>query len=233
MKPLEYLVDVKNLEIVRSGKIVLKDINFQLSEGEFAYISGPTGSGKSSFLNVLYGTLPANRGSIRVLDSEVTLLSRSQMPFYRRKLGMIFQEDMLVDQWTVVENLELILSAQGWKEPAKRRDRIEVVLERLGLDTLRNNHVGRLSGGERQLTTLAQSVLNLPRILLADEPTGNLDEQSSTRFMKELISMARQNKMSVIVATHNEQLVRRFPARRYLCQDERLVEMSLEISFNR
>lgn len=227
MKPVEYWVEAHQLIIKRLDRVVLDKIDFTLSPGEFCYITGPAGSGKTTFLKALYGAIPIYSGALRILDYDVRGLTPSSMPYYRRKLGILFQEDILIPEWTVHRNLEFVLEATDWNKAEERRIRIMDVLNQLDISGLQNIRAAQLSGGEKKLVSLARSILNEARLILADEPTGNLDSTSSNRMMQALIGLANAYQTSVILCTHDINLVKRFPARSIECRNGAFIEKDI------
>ena len=219
MKPFDYLVDVKDLRVHRGGKVVLGKVNFSLSQGEFCYICGPTGSGKSTFLKALYGAVPIHSGSAVVMDHDLLALTPRGMPFYRRKLGILFQEINLLKEWNVYDNLDLALRATEWHDVERRRQRIDEVLRQVGLGNKSKVKVNELSGGERQLVALARSILNKPKLILADEPSGSLDSIATQLVMTNLVRLAKEYAASVVLCTHDQTLLDRFPGRIVACRE--------------
>jgi cell division transport system ATP-binding protein len=190
-----------------------------LVPGEFCFITGRTGSGKSSFIQALYGSCPLVADEAFVLGTDITQLDRKTLPFYRRKLGIVFQEMYLFDDKTVFDNLDVALECIEWNNPAERKQRIEEVLVQTGLDNLSESTPESLSGGQRQTLAMARAILNKPALILADESTGNLDKETSDHLMQLLCDLAQEYKASVIMATHDEELIRRYPARVIHCKD--------------
>ncbi|MDE6458724.1 MAG: ATP-binding cassette domain-containing protein, partial [Muribaculum sp.] len=169
------VIDYKNVEILRKEHVVLKNVNLEVEEGEFIYIIGKVGSGKSSLLKSMYAEIPVETGEARVLDYEISTIKRKKIPFLRREIGIVFQDFQLLTDRTVYENLLFVLQATGWKNKSDMDDRIEEVLKEVGMITKSYKMPHELSGGEQQRIVIARALLNRPRLILADEPTGNLD----------------------------------------------------------
>jgi cell division transport system ATP-binding protein len=219
------LVELRKVDVFQQDKMVLEQVDLTLTTGEFCYIVGAMGSGKSSLLKTIYGDLPLRSGSGRVLDQDLSGLNHKNKHFFRRKLGMIFQEYFLFGAWTVHENLDYILRALGWQNKDARLQRIKEVLLDVGLIKKIYDKVYALSGGEQQRVAIARAIINNPTVLIADEPTGNLDVQSSDELMYLVKDVARKHRTAVLFATHNERLIKKFPARTYQCRNGLLEEM--------
>jgi cell division transport system ATP-binding protein len=196
-----------------------------VSKGEFLYIIGPTGSGKSSLLKTLYAELPVNDGFARVAEYDLKALKSKEIPFLRRKLGIVFQDFQLLMDRTVYDNLLFVMKATGWTEKADMLKRANEVLENVGIGSKGAKMPHQLSGGEQQRVGIARALLNYPEILIADEPTGNLDPNTSEDIMKILFEVSRAG-TAVITATHDYSLFRRFPARTLRIEDGLLIEKS-------
>lgn len=222
---VEKLVDLRRVDIYQGDKIVLNQVELTLIEGEFCYITGPMGSGKSSLLKTIYGDLPIRSGSARVVREDLSELNHKNKHLFRRKLGMIFQEYFLFSSWTVLENLDYILRALAWQDKEARLGRIKEVLLDVGMMKKIYEKVHTLSGGEQQRIAIARAIINNPSVLIADEPTGNLDIQSADELMYLIKDIARKHRTAVLFATHNERLIKKFPARTYLCKDGLLAEI--------
>lgn len=218
------IVDVQQASISNEDNIVLDNITFRLADGEMVYIIGKSGSGKSSFIQTLYGDNPLAGGSISVCNTSLQDLATKDLPLFRRKLGIVFQEFHLLKHWTVKNNLEYVLKATDWKNKAEISARVLEVLEQIGMTDKLDTIVSSLSGGEQQKIAIARSILNKPSLLLADEPTGNLDPESSDEIMYLLHKVANENKTAIIIATHDYRLIDKFPARIYECKNGNLIE---------
>lgn len=208
----EPIISVQNAFIYQENQLVIKEAGFNISKGEFVYLIGRTGSGKSSLLKTLYADLPLTSGEITIADFQLHEISRSQIPYLRRKLGIIFQDFQLFYDRSVADNLMFVMKATGWKSTAKMRDRITEVLFQVGLSSLDNKMPHQLSGGEQQRLVVARSLLNDPLIIIADEPTGNLDPEVAEGIMQ-LFLQINKGGTAVLMATHNYEFLAKFPAR--------------------
>lgn len=218
------IVDVQQASIANEDKVVLNNISFRLADGEMVYIIGKSGSGKSSFIKTLYGENPVAAGIVSVCDVALQDIASKELPIFRRKLGIVFQDFHLLKHWTVQNNLEYVLKATDWKDKSAIAARVEEVLEQIGLLAKLDTVVSSLSGGEQQKIAIARAILNKPALILADEPTGNLDPESSDEIMYLLHKVANENKTAIIIATHDYRLIDKFPARIYECKDGNLTE---------
>lgn len=219
------VVYFENANIYQGDKLVLGDIQFKLAPAETCYIIGKSGSGKTSLLKTIYGSLPLRSGIGIIAEHDLTSLKEHDIPKLRRKLGMVFQDFILFDQWTVGRNLLYILEATGWKDRAKMTARVLQVLEMVGLDGYEKNPIQSLSGGEQQRVVIARALLNNPPIIIADEPTGNLDPDTSDEILYLLSRLSREYGTSIIIATHDYRLIQKFPARVFKCENNRLFEV--------
>ena len=217
------IIDYKNVELCHDEIIVLHDINFAVDEGEFIYLCGKTGSGKSSLLKSLYADMPIKRGEARIFDYDLSKISRRQIPFLRRKIGVIFQDFQLLHDRSVRDNLEFVLRATGWKVARQIDDQIDLVLNTVGLPKKGYKRPHQLSGGEQQRIVIARSLLNSPQLIVADEPTGNLDPDIAAEIVGLLHEISR-NGTSVIMATHNMSIVNRYPAKTFVVENENIRE---------
>ncbi|MCX8112919.1 MAG: ATP-binding cassette domain-containing protein [Bacteroidia bacterium] len=199
-------------------RVILRDINLSLSKGEFVYITGRTGAGKTSLLRAIYADMRPKAGEIWVGEQRVDTLSPSEIPFLRRRMGIVFQDFQLLPYRTVYENVALALEVTGWKDKRKIRERVMDVLLRVGLSARKDAYPHELSGGEQQRTCIARAIVGAPVLLLADEPTGNLDPEVGTQILALFHQIARWG-TAVILATHNLQHIRDMPAPVYLCTD--------------
>ncbi len=209
------IIDLENASIYQGDSLVLSDVNLQIGSGEFVYLIGKTGSGKSSLLKTLYGELPAKEGKVMVADYDLTKIRKKDIPFLRRRVGIVFQDFQLLYDRTVDENLKFVLKATGWAD-SKIPGRIGEVLEKVGLSDKRNSMPHKLSGGEQQGIAIARALLNEPVIILADEPTGNLDPDTTIDVIK-LLRKISENGQSVFMATHNYTLMQKYPSRVVRC----------------
>ncbi len=206
------LVALKNASIFQGKHLVLSAVNFEISAGEFVYLIGQTGSGKSSVLKTLYGDLPLTHGEGRVADHELNGLKDKSIPALRRDLGIVFQDFQLLSDRSVEGNLDFVLRATGWKDKEARATRIIEVLSLVGMQNKKHKSTFEISGGEQQRVAIARALLNDPKIILADEPTGNLDPRTSEEIMSLLLSLTEQGK-AVLMATHDFQLIHKYAYR--------------------
>jgi len=203
---------LERINVYRKNILILSELNFVVFPGEFIYLIGKTGSGKTSLLKTLYAELPVEDGKARISDFVLTEIKPGQIPFLRRKLGIVFQDFQLLTDRTVNQNLEFIMKATGWKAPDKITDRTNEVLAKVGMGTKGFKMPHELSGGEQQRVCIARALINDPEIILADEPTGNLDPDTSSEIVKLLYDICKAG-TSVIIATHNHFMIEKFPGR--------------------
>ncbi len=219
----ELVIDYSNVNIQQNDNLVLSDISFELMKGEFCFLIGKTGSGKSSLFKSFYGELPIHSGLANVCGFDLVNLKKSEIPFLRRKLGIIFQDFRLLNDRSVLENLNFVLRATGWESKSSMEKRTIEVLEEVGLVGLENKLPHQLSGGEQQRLVIARSLLNIPPLIIADEPTGNLDPETSIEIMNLLIRINREYNTAILMATHDYQLIERFPMRILNCVNNTVV----------
>lgn len=212
------IISLSNLSVYQKNKLVLTDVNLKVYSGEFVYLIGKTGSGKSSLLQIIYADLPIEDGDAIVCNYNLRSINRSEIPFLRRKLGIVFQNFQLLDDRTVGENLDFVLRATGNNDKQINENRILQVLERVELISKLKSMPHQLSGGEQQRIAIARALLNDPEVILADEPTGNLDPETSNGIMKLLLEISESGK-SVIMATHNYSLINKFPGKVVKCEE--------------
>jgi len=217
----ELLVHIENIDVCQEENIVLSDASLTLNKGEFIYIIGKVGSGKSSLLKALYCEVPIHTGKAFVAGYDLLKIKRRDIPYLRRKLGIVFQDFQLLIDRTAIKNLEFALKATGWRNQRVIKRRIEEVLEQVGMPNKGYKMPHELSGGEQQRIGIARALLNTPEIILADEPTGNLDPETSGQIVQLLHDICL-NGTSVIMTTHNYNIVNLFPARVIKCQSNRL-----------
>ena len=217
------IVDYKNVDIERAEHLVLQDVTFQLKSGEFCYLVGKVGSGKSSLMKSMYAEVPILSGDALVMDYNLQEIKRKDIPYLRRKIGIVFQDFQLLQDRSVHSNLKFVLEATGWKNKEEIEERIEEVLEQVGMANKSYKHPHELSGGEQQRIVIARSLLNKPQLIIADEPTGNLDPETGYQIVLLLHKLAEQGH-TILMATHNLQLVEDFPARVLYCKDKHIVE---------
>ena len=223
----EPIIEIRNASIFQRENRVLSDVNLTLNKGEFVYLIGRTGSGKSSLLKTLYGELPARDGIVNVAGFDLTSLRKKDIPYLRRKIGIVFQDFQLLSDRTVEKNLEFVLGATGWREPKEISKRIDEVLDLVGLADKRKSMPHQMSGGEQQGIAIARALLNDPVVILADEPTGNLDPDTTLEVMK-LMRRISENGQAVLMATHNYTLMQKYPSRIANCKNGTVVCSEME-----
>lgn len=223
----EPVVSVRDATIFQEQRSVLSHIDFDIQKGEFVYLIGRTGSGKSSLLKTLYADLSLRLGDINVAGYSIRDISTKDVPFLRRKIGIIFQAFELFYDRTVDENLHFVMKATGWKDKAKMKARTAEVLMRVGLGAINNKMPHQLSGGEQQRVVIARALINEPQILLADEPTGNLDPSVADGIYK-LFQEINKSGTAILMATHNHQFIEKYPARILKCENERIYDSNKE-----
>ena len=211
----ENVISYSHINIYQGNDLVLSDITFELMQGEFVYLIGKTGAGKSSFIKTLYGEVRIGEGNAMVCGYDLKSLKKSEVPFLRRKLGIVFQDFQLLNDRSVQHNLDFVLRATGWNNKAKRDERIAEVLNEVGLGHLVNKMPYQISGGEQQRLVIARALLNNPPLIIADEPTGNLDPETSDDIVKLLIKINRQHNTAVLMATHYYQIIDKYPSKIY------------------
>lgn len=212
------LIELKNVDVFQSDRLILSDVSFSIQPTEFVYLIGATGSGKSSLLKTLYAELPMKKGLGEVVDHQLFEIKKSMIPYLRRKIGIVFQDFQLLTDRTVRDNLDFVLKATGWKDKNEIKDRIDEVLTKVEM----LDHIDRmpfeLSGGEQQRVCIARALLNNPKLILADEPTGNLDPKTTDKILN-LIHDLCTNGCAVLMATHEHNLLNRFPSKVLKCED--------------
>lgn len=218
------VIEYHNVELLRKEFMVLKNVDLTVKEGEFTYIIGKVGSGKSSLLKSMYAEIPIESGEARVLDFDLTTIRRKDVPMLRRSLGIVFQDFQLLTDRSVYDNLMFVLKATGWTSQSDIDERIEEVLREVGMVTKSYKMPHELSGGEQQRIVIARALLNKPKLILADEPTGNLDPATGVQIVRYLHDIAAEG-TAVLMATHNLALVEQFPGRVLTCDDKRLIEV--------
>ena len=207
------VIDIKSGEIQQNGVTVLKDINIDIKSNDIVYLIGRTGSGKSSLLKTLYGELNMYNGTGGVAGFDLNKLKKKDIPNLRRSIGIVFQDFQLLTDRSVLQNLMFVMGASGWKEKPLMEKRAKEVLQLVGIESKINSMPFALSGGEQQRVSIARALLNKPKLILADEPTGNLDPETSEEIMRLLIAVAHEEKTAVLMATHDMTLVEKFPGR--------------------
>ncbi len=236
------LIDYKNVNIYQDEKLILQDVNFTADEGEFIYIIGKVGSGKSSLLKTIYCELDIDKEDAEkaeVLGLSILPLKRSKVPALRKQMGIIFQDFQLLHDRTVLKNLRFVLKATGWKDKTAIDERIDEVLSQVGMTDKKEKMPHELSGGEQQRIAIARALLNHPRIIIADEPTGNLDPETATNIVRLLKDICQQG-TAVVMSTHNVHLLEQFPGIVYRCKEGRIgnvtgeyqdIDLSQELEF--
>ncbi|HLK30970.1 MAG TPA: ATP-binding cassette domain-containing protein [Puia sp.] len=209
----ETIVELKNVNIYQSGNLILQDVNIDINKGEFVYLVGKTGTGKSSLLKTLYGDIPLTEGSAQVVGFDLKEMDWKKVPYLRRNLGVVFQDFQLLTDRTVNDNLKFVLRATGWKDGKLMDEKIADVLDKVGLKSKGFKMPFEMSGGEQQRVDVARALLNSPKLILADEPTGNLDPETSDEIMQLLFHISRDFGTTIIMATHDYIVINKFPAR--------------------
>ncbi|MGB4769829.1 MAG: ATP-binding cassette domain-containing protein [Chitinophagaceae bacterium] len=209
----DYIIEIRNANIYQGNSLILQDVNINIDRGEFVYLVGKTGTGKSSLLKTLYGELPMKEGSATVAGFDIKSLTWKTVPFLRRTIGIVFQDFQLLTDRNVHDNLEFVLQATGWKDKKLMEDKIQDVLEKVGLKTKGFKYPFELSGGEQQRIDIARALLNSPKLILADEPTGNLDPETSDEIMNLLMQVSKESGSAIVMATHDFMVINKFPAR--------------------
>lgn len=218
------VLSLKNVTITQESKIILSNVNLEVNHGEFIYIIGKTGSGKSSFMKALYADLPLAEGEGTIVNFDLVSLKEDNIPFLRRKIGFVFQDFKLLPDRTVKDNLLFVLKATGWKDNTEMQNKIDEVLDKVSMKEFINKMPHQLSGGEQQRVAIARALLNDPEFILADEPTGNLDPQTSIEVLDVLRKINETGK-TVIMATHDYALLMKFPSKTLKCEDMKLFEV--------
>ncbi len=220
----ESILELRNAAIYQRENLILSDVNIQVAKGEFVYLIGKTGTGKSSFMKTLYGDIPLTEGEGKIVGHDLRKLKEKHIPYLRRKLGVVFQDFKLLNDRTVKDNLWFVLKATGWKDKKAMENRIEKVLGKVGMKTKNFKFPYQLSGGEQQRIAIARALLNDPELILADEPTGNLDPQTSVEVM-EVLQEIHRNGNSILMATHDYALLLKYPSKTLKCDGQRVFEV--------
>ena len=221
------ILKLEDISIIQDNKKILNSVHIEIENGEFVYLIGRTGSGKTSLIKSLYADIKLNSGTGSVVGFELNNLKDSQIPLLRRKLGIVFQDFKLLSDRNVCDNLKFVLEATGWKDKLKISNRINEVLEKVHIENLINKFPSQLSGGEQQKVAIARALLNSPKLIIADEPTGNLDPKTSIEVMDILIEL-NQKGNTILMATHDFILIDKFPSRTYICELGKISEIDIK-----
>lgn len=220
----EAVLSLKNVSIYQSNRVILSNINLEVNHGEFIYIIGKTGTGKSSFIKTLYADLPLSTGEGTIVGYDLVHMQEKDIPFLRRKIGIVFQDFQLLPDRNVTANMLFVLKATGWTDAAEMQNKIDEVLDKVGMKGFANKMPHQLSGGEQQRIAIARALLNDPEFILADEPTGNLDPQTSVEVL-DVLKKINANGKTVIMATHDYALLMKFPSKTLKCEDGSIFEV--------
>lgn len=207
------IISLNNVDVYQKDTPILNNVNFTINEGEFVYLIGKTGAGKSSLLKTLYGELPLKNGSGNIVDFDLKNVNINTLPYLRRKIGIVFQDFKLLTDRNVYQNLEFVLKATGWTDKLKMKNKIEEVLSKVHLEAKSSKMTYEMSGGEQQRVDIARALLNSPKLILADEPTGNLDPETTDKIMQLLISICKEERTAVVMATHDYSIIQKYPSR--------------------
>ncbi len=220
----ETIVHLEDVAVFQGENLILNKINLKVKKGEFVYVIGKTGSGKSSFMKTLYADIPLKQGTGQIVDFNLKTLQEKDIPYLRRKLGIVFQDFKLLPDRNINNNLKFVLKATGWTDANKMENKIEEVLEKVGMKTKGFKFPHELSGGEQQRVAIARALLNDPELILADEPTGNLDPQTSVEVMK-VLQEINENGRTIIMATHDYALILKYPHKTLKCDGSKIFEV--------
>jgi len=219
---VEKVIQIQKGQILQLKQVVLDDVNLEVNSDELVFLIGKTGSGKSSLLKILYGELPLQSGTGTVAGFSLNKLNKKTIPQLRRSIGVVFQDFQLLTDRSVEENLYFVMRATGWKDKREMENRAKTVLGMVGLENKGAFQPHRLSGGEQQRVAIARALINHPKLILADEPTGNLDPETSSEIMKLIIAVSKEEKAAVLMATHDMQMIEKFPGRVIRVEDGKL-----------
>jgi cell division transport system ATP-binding protein len=228
----QLLIELENVDVVNDGNLILSDVNLSVAKGEFVYLVGKVGSGKSSIIKSIIAEIPLQKGMARVGEFDLMKLKRKQIPFLRRAIGVVFQDFQLLMDRSVEDNLLFVLEATGWKKKGDMLRRSKEVLEMVGMSTKAHKMPHQLSGGEQQRVVIARAFLNNPPIILADEPTGNLDPDTTIEIMDLFMKINQEQKPALVMVTHNRDLVKRYPGRMMVCENGSLNEVPTELEIS-
>jgi len=220
----ETIIEIQDAKIYQGDNLVLQNVNLQVQKGEFVYLVGKTGTGKSSLLKTMYGELPLKQGQASVVGYDLRKMTWKTVPYLRRNLGVVFQDFQLLTDRNVNDNLKFVLRATGWKDEKLMNEKIADVLDKVGLKSKGFKMTYEMSGGEQQRVDIARALLNSPKLILADEPTGNLDPETSDEIMNLLIHIARDYGTSVVMATHDYIVIQKYPARMVKTEAGRVID---------
>ena len=221
------ILKLEDVSIIQDNKKVLNNVNIEVENGEFVYLIGRTGTGKTSLIKTLYADIKPDSGTGTIVGFNLNNLRDNKIPFLRRKLGIVFQDFKLLNDRNVAENLKFVLDATGWKDKSKINDRINEVLQKVHVENLINKFPSQLSGGEQQKVAIATALLNNPELIIADEPTGNLDPKTSIEVMNILIEL-NQKGNTILMATHDFILIDKFPNKTYICESGKISEIDIK-----
>ncbi len=222
---MEDLIYCEKLTLLQENRPIASSLDFKAGKGEFVYLLGKTGSGKSTFLKTLYADVPPGTGTVKVAGFDISKIKSSEIPYLRRKLGIVFQDFQLLGDRTVYDNLSFVMKATGWKEESKIKNRILEVLKMVGMENKETSMPHELSGGEQQRVGIARALVNNPELIIADEPTGNLDPETSEEIVKLLRSLTDGGR-SVLFATHDMMVYQKYKSRTLLFENGRVTELS-------
>jgi cell division transport system ATP-binding protein len=218
------VLSLKDVTIYQENKVILSQVNLEVNHGEFLYIIGKTGTGKSSFMKTLYGDLPLTEGEGHIVEYDLATLQEKDIPYLRRKIGIVFQDFKLLPDRNVNDNMLFVLKATGWVDMTEMQNKIDEVLDKVGMKGFANKMPHQLSGGEQQRVAIARALLNDPELILADEPTGNLDPQTSAEVL-DVLKNINANGKTIIMATHDYALLMKFPSKTLKCEDGAIFEV--------